>query len=128
MADRTVRPGSRRPDRPRQLQTALQRLGAKRVEAVLVALLTERGDLGTRQIVENSGLRQPEVSVGMRELRRRGWVEADPIPGQGKGRPMHRYHLAVSPAVLRRHYEEQGKRTVADFEQALKLVRQKLKA
>ena len=111
-----------------ELQTALQRLGAKRVEAVLVSLLSQEGDLGTRQIVQSSGLRQPEVSVGMRELRRRGWVEADPIAGQGKGRPMHRYHLSVSPGVLRRHYEEQGKRTVADFEQALKLVRQKLKA
>ncbi|MES2155281.1 MAG: ArsR family transcriptional regulator [bacterium] len=109
-----------------ELQTALQRLGAKRVEAVLVSLLAQEGELGTRQIVETSGLRQPEVSVGMRDLRRRGWVEADAIAGHGKGRPMHRYHLAVSPAVLRRHYEEQGKRTVADFEQALRLVRKSL--
>lgn len=117
----------RRPRRP-ELQTALQRLGAKRVEAALVALLAEQGDMDTKDIVESTGLRQPEVSVGMRELRRRGWVEADPMPSQGKGRPMHKYHLAVPSAVLRKHYEAQGKKTVQDFEQALKLVRQKLKA
>jgi predicted transcriptional regulator len=108
------------------LEAALQRLGAKRVEAILVSLLAHEKALGTRQIVEQSGLRQPEVSVGMRELRRRGWVEADAVPARGKGRPMHRYHLVVSAATVRRHYEEQGKRTLAGFEQALRLVRQKL--
>ncbi len=109
-----------------ELQNALERLGAKRVEAVLVSLLSQGGDLETKQIVASSGLRQPEVSVGMKELRRRGWVEADPVIAHGKGRPMHRYHLAVSAAVLRRHYENQGRRTVVDFEHALKLVRQRL--
>src|ERR1041385_8889476 len=98
-----------------ELQEALQRLGARRVEAALVATLAEAGPLGTRDIVDRTGLRQPEVSVGMQVLRDRNWVEAEPIPREGKGRPMHRYRLAVAAAQIRKHYEEQGRRAVEDM-------------
>lgn len=108
------------------LAAALQQLGAKRVEATLVASLSQGQPLGTKDIVEATGLRQPEVSVGMQELRDRHWVAYDPVPRQGKGRPMHRYRLVAARDDIRRYYEAQAKGAMAAFERALNIVRQKL--
>jgi predicted transcriptional regulator len=108
------------------LREALQRLGARRVEATIVATLLEAGPMETKELVERTGLRQPEVSVGMRELRERGWIASEPIPRQGKGRPMHRHRLAAGKAEVRRHYEQRGEETLAAFEEALQVLRQRL--
>jgi predicted transcriptional regulator len=109
-----------------QLSDALQQLGAKRVEAALVASLAEGQALGTRDIVEKTGLRQPEVSVGMQELRDRHWVAFDAVPRQGKGRPMHRYRLVANREDIRSYYESQARGVMAAFESALSVVRQRL--
>jgi predicted transcriptional regulator len=109
-------------DKP-ELEDALQRLGAKRIEATLVASLAQGGPLGTRDIVEKTGLRQPEVSVGMQVLRGRHWVEAEAVPREGKGRPMHRYRLVAAPAEMLAFYESEGKRTIDRFNEAILTVR-----
>ena len=109
-----------------ELSDALQQLGAKRVEAALVASLAEGGPLGTRDIVEKTGLRQPEVSVGMQELRDRHWVAFDAVPRQGKGRPMHRYRLVADRDAIRRYYEAQAQGVIKAFEKALNVVKQHL--
>lgn len=36
-------------------------------------------------------LRQPEVSIAMQELRKRGWVTKKDLKKKGKGRPTHVY-------------------------------------
>jgi predicted transcriptional regulator len=105
------------------LEEALQQLGAKRIEATLVARLALDGALGTREIVERTGLRQPEVSVGMQVLRGRHWVVAEPVPREGKGRPMHRYRLVAAPAEVLAFYEGEGRRTIDRFNTALQTVR-----
>ena len=105
------------------LESALQQLGAKRIEATLVASLAAEGTLGTRDIVEKTGLRQPEVSVGMQMLRNRHWVEAEAVPREGKGRPMHRYRLVARPGDILAYYESEGRRTIERFNDALSTVR-----
>ncbi len=109
-----------------ELSAALQQLGAKRVEAALVASLAEAGPLGTRDIVEKTGLRQPEVSVGMQELRDRHWVAFDAVPRAGKGRPMHRYRLVADREAIRRYYESQARNVISAFEKALNIVKEHL--
>ncbi|MFA5945040.1 MAG: ArsR family transcriptional regulator [Candidatus Thermoplasmatota archaeon] len=110
-------------DQGPDLEDALQQLGAKRIEATLVASLALQGALGTREIVERTGLRQPEVSVGMQALRGRHWVEAEAVPRAGKGRPMHRYRLVAQPAEMLAFYESEGRRTIDRFNTAMGTVR-----
>lgn len=104
------------------LRDCLQQLGAKRVEATLLASLIRHGALGTQEIVEHTGLRQPEVSVGMRMLRDRDWVEAEPLPREGKGRPMHRYRLQADRSAVRAHYERMGRRAIRSYEEAMETL------
>src|SRR3970040_299199 len=47
------------------------------------------------EVEKATGLRQPEVSIAMQELRKRRWVEKRDIKKEGKGRPVHAYHLAL---------------------------------
>ena len=116
-----------RPSGNAALQEALERLGAKRVEATLLAALLEDDALGTQDIVQGTGLRQPEVSVGMQVLRGRGWVEAEAIPRKGKGRPMHQYRLVAKPAAVRKHYADQGKEAIQAYKDAIAVLEKKLK-
>lgn len=108
------------------LTEALQQLGAKRVEAALVASLADGRPLGTRDIVERTGLRQPEVSVGMQELRDRHWVAFDALPRHGKGRPMHSYRLIANRGEIRAYYESHARTVIGAFEQALNVIKQHL--
>ena len=43
------------------------------------------------EIEQVADLRQPEVSVAIKKLRRRGWVKKRDLNGKGKGRPVHIY-------------------------------------
>ncbi len=45
------------------------------------------------QIERTTGLRQPEVSIAIQELRDRGWVAKRDIKRERKGRPVHSYRL-----------------------------------
>ncbi len=105
-----------------ELRDCLQQLGAKRVEATLLATLIVRGPMGTQDIVEHTRLRQPEVSVGMRMLRDREWVEAEAVPRKGKGRPMHRYRLVADAGGVRKHYEGSGRTAIASYEKAIQVL------
>jgi len=42
-------------------------------------------------VEQGTDMRQPEVSVAMQELRRRGWVKKQDLKKEGKGRPVHIY-------------------------------------
>jgi predicted transcriptional regulator len=62
--------------------------------ARVLACWTEDDDELTQVDIEMfTRLRQPEVSVAVRELRRRGWIATSLRPKEGKGRPMHLYTL-----------------------------------
>lgn len=110
-----------------RLRDCLQQLGAKRVEATLMASLIVRGPMGTQDIVEHTGLRQPEVSVGMRMLRDRKWVDAEAVPREGKGRPMHRYRLSARPKDVCGHYASMGQDAIRSYEDAISVLEKHLK-
>ncbi len=61
-----------------------------------VVFLSKRDETTSVEIEKATGLRQPEVSIAMQELRRRKWVEKRDIKKEGKGRPVHAYRLSIS--------------------------------
>ncbi|MDY9925070.1 transcriptional regulator [Methanosarcina sp.] len=74
----------------------LQSLGLPRTEATAIVCLKDCRELRSLHIELVSGLRQPEVSVAMRPLRDRGWVdERSEKKNKGKGRPVKYYQLTV---------------------------------
>ena len=66
----------------------------KNVARALV-FLAGREETTSVEIEKGTGLRQPEVSIAMQELRRRKWVDKRDIKKEGKGRPVHAYRLSL---------------------------------
>ncbi len=69
--------------------------GIPRNVAKALVFLAGREETTSVEIEKATGLRQPEVSIAMQDLRRRKWVEKRDIKKEGKGRPVHAYRLAV---------------------------------
>ncbi|MFO7677034.1 MAG: ArsR family transcriptional regulator [Thermoplasmatota archaeon] len=52
-------------------------------------------------------LRQPEVSIAMQELRRRGWIKKRDMKSKGKGRPVHIYKPAMELSKIISDFENE---------------------
>lgn len=87
----------------------LRSIGMQRNVATLIAFLRNVPEATSRDIEMTTDLRQPEVSIAIRDLRTKGWVEEYEIKNKGKGRPMKVYHLAVSIGDIIKHIEGEKK-------------------
>ncbi|TLZ76435.1 MAG: ArsR family transcriptional regulator [Methanobacteriota archaeon] len=85
--------------------------GLSRNIAKTLVFLSKRDETTSVEIEKATGLRQPEVSIAMQELRRRKWVDKRDIKKEGKGRPVHSYRLNApwSDVLTQIDREEQSK-------------------
>lgn len=83
---------------------ALGATGMPKGVARTLALLSTAGDWLTSQDIEReTRLRQPEVSIAVRELFGRGWLARDAVKVGAKGRPVYTFKMAVD---LRQVYDD----------------------
>jgi predicted transcriptional regulator len=66
---------------------------AKNVAKTLT-FLRKKEETTSVEIEAATGLRQPEVSIAIQELRRKKWITKREHRTEGKGRPSHLYKLA----------------------------------
>jgi len=59
------------------------------------------------EIEQAADLRQPEVCVAIKELRRRGWVKKRDLKGEGKGRPIHIYTPTTHLSEIWKTFEQE---------------------
>jgi predicted transcriptional regulator len=100
-------------DRDLEFIEALKNLNVSRKLASLITYLAGIPEASSRDIEVGTNLRQPEVSIAMRTLRRNNWVEEHDIKTKGKGRPMKVYKLSVPIDSIIQHYEEERKQESA---------------
>jgi len=82
-------------------------LGMPRNLAKTLIYISETEECRSAEIERNANLRQPEVSVAMQELQRRGWVKKRDLKKKGKGRPVHIYKLRSSIDDIVEDFEKQ---------------------
>ena len=58
-------------------------------------------------VEQGADLRQPEVSVAMQELRRRGWIQKLEVKKEGKGRPVHIYKQSMQLSEIMNDFEQE---------------------
>ena len=63
--------------------------------ARMLAFVRKKEETTSVEIEVSTGLRQPEVSIAVQELRRRKWIIKRDIKKEGKGRPVDSYKLAM---------------------------------
>ncbi|MHC1624774.1 MAG: transcriptional regulator protein [Methermicoccaceae archaeon] len=110
------------PDEDEVVQILMQ-LGLKRTVACVLGYIRTEGEATSRDLELGAMLRQPEVSLAMRELKESGWIKETDKNKPGKGRPYKVYTLEVSLKKIIEELEEQKR---LETEQTMKNI-QKLK-
>jgi predicted transcriptional regulator len=68
-------------------------LGMPRNLAKTLMYISLVDECRSAEIEHGANLRQPEVSVAMQQLQKKGWVARRDLKKKGKGRPVHIYKL-----------------------------------
>jgi len=103
---------------------ALQSLNIPRNMAALITYLANVNEASTREIEIGAGLRQPEVSTGIRTMHENNWITERCIRIEGKGRPTKIYKLRVPIEKIIQHYENEKKIEAAKIMQAIQRLRE----
>ncbi len=73
----------------------LAEAGLNRNIARVIVYLSKVGEAVSRDIEREANLRQPEVSLAMKDLKSLGWIKEKEIKKKGKGRPLKSYKLSL---------------------------------
>ena len=77
-------------------------LGMPKNLAKTLIYVSQCEECRSADVEQGANLRQPEVSVAMQELRKRGWAKKRDLKKKGKGRPVHIYQLTKPlPDILK---------------------------
>ena len=76
-----------------EFASILMKVGLKRNVAKVLTYLAGVAEATSREIEIGSDLRQPEVSIAMREIRKLDWISERDEKNPGKGRPYRIYKL-----------------------------------
>ena len=101
----------------------LGNIGLKRNLAKALVYLANVNESMSRNIELGAGLRQPEVSIAMRELRERGWIEEWEQKKEGKGRPLKCYRLSVELCDVIDNLDDSRKRDAQEDEETIATLR-----
>jgi len=111
-------------DRDREFVEALRGLNVLKSAAALITYLANVSEATSREIEMGTGLRQPEVSIGVRVLRENNWVTEYDVKSEKKGRPMKVYSLSASLEEIIKHYEEEKGRESALTMEAIQRLKE----
>lgn len=80
-------------DRDEEIATLFFEIGIGKNSSKVLALLIRELDFSSRDMERICDLRQPEVSIALKDLITRGWVKIVKHVIENKGRPVSIYHL-----------------------------------
>ena len=83
------------------------KLGMPKNLAKTLIYISQVDECQCTDIEHRAYLRQPEVSVTLRELRERGWVKKRDLNKKGKGRPVHIYKSTTHLSEILRAFEQE---------------------
>ncbi|MBP1662686.1 MAG: hypothetical protein H6P94_935 [Thermoplasmatales archaeon] len=82
-------------------------LGMPKNLAKTLLYISQIDECRCSDIERSTDMRQPEVSVAMQELRRRGWVKKRDLRKEGKGRPVHIYRTSTDLSEILKIFEQE---------------------
>jgi predicted transcriptional regulator len=105
-----------------EFASILMTIGLKRNVAKVLTYLAGVEEATSREIEVGSDLRQPEVSIAMREIRKLDWISERDEKNPGKGRPYRIYKLTKNlPEIIEYLEGEKAKESNLVMKQIEKL-------
>ena len=83
------------------------KLGMPKNLAKTVLYISQFDECKCADVEQGADMRQPEVSIAMQELRRRGWVKRRDLKKSGKGRPVHIYKPTTQLSEILNIFEQE---------------------
>ena len=105
------------------ISNLLCNVGLKRNLAKALVYLAYVSESVSREIELGAGLRQPEVSIAMRELRERGWIEEWEQKKEGKGRPLKCYRLSTPLCDIINSLEDVKRQEAQQDEESIAMLK-----
>ena len=103
-------------------------LGMPKNLAKTLMYISQVDECKSADVEQGADLRQPEVSVAMQELRRRGWAKKRDLKKKGKGPPVHIYKLTKGLPDILKNFENEKMKQVdtikSDLHQLHSLIRE----
>ncbi|MBS3748424.1 MAG: ArsR family transcriptional regulator [Candidatus Thermoplasmatota archaeon] len=94
-------------------------LGMPKNLAKTLVYISQCEECRSAEVEQGADLRQPEVSVAMQELRKKGWARKRDLKKDGKGRPVHVYKLTKPLPQILETFEQNKLREVESIKQNL---------
>jgi predicted transcriptional regulator len=94
-------------------------LGMPKNLAKTLMFISQVEECKSADVEQGADLRQPEVSVAMQEMRRRGWAKKRDLKKKGKGRPVHIYKLTKKLPDILKSFEQEKMKQVATIKNDL---------
>jgi predicted transcriptional regulator len=83
------------------------RLGMPKNLAKTLLYVSQFDECKCADVEQGTDMHQPEVSLAMQELRRRGWIKKRDLKTKGKGRPFHVYKTTTDFSEILKGFEQQ---------------------
>ena len=111
-------------DKGEEIADALISLGLSRNISMSLAFLQNMNTATSLDLERSARLRQPEVSIAMRELKERDWVDEREEKKPGKGRPFKIYTLKVGFGEIIAQLEKEQKKTIEEAQKKIKRLKE----
>ncbi len=112
-------------EKEEEISHALISLGLGRPVARTLAYFNNGDEATSIALEKGTGLRQPEISIVMRELNERDWInEREEKNSAGKGRPHKIYSLKVGFIDIIAHLEKQQRKAVEEAQAKIKRLKE----
>jgi predicted transcriptional regulator len=103
---------------------ALISLGMSRNAAMTLAYMQNTNSATSIELERSTRLRQPEVSIAMKQLKERDWIKEREEKKPGKGRPYKIYSLKVGFNNIIVQLEKQQKKAVDEAQAKIEQLKE----
>ncbi len=114
-------------EKDEEIVDALVSLGTSRPAARVLAYLQQVNEATSVDIEAGTVLRQPEVSIAMKQLQEPDWITEREEKKQGKGRPYKIYSLKIGFKEIISQLENQQKKTVEESQAKIERLKELIK-
>lgn len=111
-------------DKDEEIADILISLDMSRSVARTLSYLQKVNEATSIELERSTGMRQPEVSIAMKELDPYDWIEEREEKKTGKGRPYKIYSLKVGFKDIIAHLEKQQKKVINDAMASVERLRE----
>ncbi len=102
-------------EKDEEIADALISLGLSRTVARTLSYLQNVNETTSMELERGTELRQPEISIAMRELNERDWINEREEKKPGKGRPYKVYSLKIGFDEIIDQLERQQRKAVDEM-------------